>query len=86
LPNLATPNAVEFQDAKLMLGKVENVARANWRDVTKALSVKRLIDSAKLVGVMNWTILLNLTEMLRCFETEVVISFEQATHAVCGSC
>ena len=69
-------DAVEFQDAKLMLGKVENVARANWRDVTKALSVKsliRLVDSAKLVGVMNWTILLNLTEMLSCFETEVVV-------------
>jgi len=68
-------DAVEFQDGKLMLGKVESVARANWEDLTKAVGIKdliRLVDSAKLLGVMNWTILLNLTDMLNRFETEVV--------------
>ena len=58
--NAGTTDALEFEDGKLMLGKIETLKDVNWEVMVKMLGedrVVRLFSEAKLIGMVNWTML-----------------------------
>lgn len=50
--------ALEFDDGKLMLGHARNSTLVTWDEVKRAVGVEKvreLVQSASLVGIVNWT-------------------------------
>jgi sugar/nucleoside kinase (ribokinase family) len=53
-------DALEFEDGKLMLGKLMPLHDVNWDNLMSRLGkekLKELMDGAKLIGMVNWTML-----------------------------
>lgn len=53
-------DALEFEDGKLMLGKHQTLGDVNWDNLLSRVGedkLKRLISDAKLIGMVNWTML-----------------------------
>jgi len=51
-------DAVEFEDGKLMLGKLETIKDINWDNIKEQIDVKdlaELLDDTDLLGLENWT-------------------------------
>ncbi|MFP4661230.1 MAG: hypothetical protein ACLFPF_03485 [Halanaerobiales bacterium] len=51
-------DAVEFEDGKLMLGKLESLKDINWDNIKKQIDIEEmaeLLDSTDLLGLENWT-------------------------------
>ncbi|MFP4017273.1 MAG: hypothetical protein ACLFUI_09600 [Halanaerobiales bacterium] len=51
-------DAEEFEDGKLMLGKLESLKDINWDNIKEQIEIKELaevLDSTDLLGLENWT-------------------------------
>ena len=68
-------DALEFNDGKLMLAKMNNLVDVNWEELLKYSSVDELINltkEAKLLAFTNWTELPNFNSLLEGFNNEVL--------------
>ncbi|HTV48122.1 MAG TPA: hypothetical protein VMG59_06725 [Phycisphaerae bacterium] len=53
-------DALEFLDGKLMLGKLSCTAEINWENIKHRMGIAELtkmVDGARLIGTVNWTML-----------------------------
>ena len=53
-------DALEFDDGKLMLGKLESLAEVTWENITQRLgpeTFERLLGRSRLIAMVNWTML-----------------------------
>jgi sugar/nucleoside kinase (ribokinase family) len=59
-------DALEFTDGKLMLGKLQSLGDVNWANLTRRVGVDKLVDlmgGARLIGMVNWTMLPKMGEI-----------------------
>jgi sugar/nucleoside kinase (ribokinase family) len=71
----ARTHALEFSDGKLMMGELEPLSQITFPRLLECVGRKRLIDlcrEAKLLGLLNWTMLPHATAIWRSFALEVV--------------
>ena len=71
----AYTDAIEFEDGKLMCGKSESLRDVNWENILHHLSldeVKATFARSGLVALVNWTMILHTTAILRSVLAEVV--------------
>lgn len=72
-------DAIEFVDGKLMCGKLDSLRGVNWKCLTKFVPKEQLIDlfnASKFAGIVNWTMLPCMTEILRKLLSQVAPSLE----------
>ncbi len=53
-------DAIEFEDGKLMCGKISSLKEVNWQALTRALPVDKLkakFSDSSLIALVNWTML-----------------------------
>lgn len=53
-------DALEFEDGKLMLGKLQTMGDVNWDNIVSRAGLDvftKAVDRAKLIGMTNWTML-----------------------------
>ncbi len=61
-------DAYEFHDGKLMCGNHVGLKDVNWKQLTKYISeaeMVKLFSSSKLVAMVNWTMLMHLSEVFK---------------------
>lgn len=66
--------ALEFNDGKLMLGRLENLYGLSWSGLLDQLPVDRWIElcaDARLLALVNWTMIPAMTDIWRGFLAEV---------------
>ena len=68
-------DAIEFEDGKLMCGKHGSLKDVDWKNIVSRLPVPELTgifaDSA-LIALVNWTMILHTTAILRSILSEIV--------------
>jgi sugar/nucleoside kinase (ribokinase family) len=67
-------DALEFADGKLMFGKHQSLKEVNWANLTAHLPEEKLVKlfgEARLIAMVNWTMLTNLTGVLQKLLTRV---------------
>jgi sugar/nucleoside kinase (ribokinase family) len=75
-----TTDALEFGDGKLMLGKHESLGAVNWDNLLHHVGREKLVkllSDAKLIGMVNWTMLPHMTDIWAHLLDEVVPDIEQ---------
>ncbi len=75
-------DALEFEDGKLMLGKHETLNDVNWKNLVTRVGrdeLTRLIDGAKLIGLVNWTMLPQMSQIWEKLLEEVILHGERHT-------
>jgi sugar/nucleoside kinase (ribokinase family) len=81
--NIAEPghtDALEFADGKVMLGKHETLNDVNWENLVGRVGrddLSRLIDGAKLIGLVNWTMLPQMSRIWEQLLEEVLPRVER---------
>ena len=68
-------DAVEFDDGKLMLGKLEHLAGVTWNNVVDRVNLPTFVaacEKASLIGMANWTMLPHLSDVWRHMLDEVM--------------
>src|SRR4051812_16793133 len=61
-------DAIEFNDAKLMLGKHEALKQVNWDNLTRHLpedELLRILSESELIALVNWTMLTEMGDILQ---------------------
>lgn len=61
-------DAVEFEDGKVMLGKMHTLPQVNWErmlDMMSVVELKELFEGMDLMGCVNWTMLPEMNSILR---------------------
>jgi hypothetical protein len=59
-------DAVEFEDGKIMLGKLESLEQMNWENIRARFGLEKFaakIGESQLVGLLNWTMLPRMNEI-----------------------
>ena len=75
--SLAEPahtDALEFSDGKIMFGKMEVLCTVTWERIVEIISLPRLIEiisDAKLLAMVNWTMVPGMTDIWRHLLKEV---------------
>jgi sugar/nucleoside kinase (ribokinase family) len=62
----AYTNALEFQDGKIMLGKLESLKEMNWQNIQDRFGRDKFashFSTAQLVGFVNWTMLTAMSDI-----------------------
>jgi sugar/nucleoside kinase (ribokinase family) len=78
--NPAHTDALEFDDGKVMLGKLEPLHEVNWDNLLKrvgAEKLKQLIGQSKLVGMLNWTMLPHMSRIWAKLLDEIIPNIER---------
>src|SRR3954470_11882853 len=73
-------DALEFDDGKLMLGKHESLKDVNWDNLLGRVGkekLKTLIQPARLIGMVNWTMLPHMTRIWAKLLDEVIPNLER---------
>jgi len=73
-------DALEFDDGKLMLGKHETLHDVNWDNLLSRVgrdNLKKLIDGAHLIGMVNWTMLPNMSRIWAKLLDEIIPNAER---------
>ena len=76
--SLASPgytDALEFEDGKLMIGKLDSLNNVNWENIKKIIGIPKLIDlinDSSLFGLENWTMLPHMSNIWRGLIEEVI--------------
>src|SRR5689334_20193796 len=73
-------DALEFEDGKLMLGKHESLKDINWDNLLGRVGkekLKTLLSPAKLIGMVNWTMLPHMTRIWAKLLDEVIPNLER---------
>ena len=75
-------DALEFDDGKLMLGKHQTLHQVSWDNLIARLGrdkLKALMDGSQLIGMVNWTMLPNMSRIWAKMLDEVVPNTERHT-------
>lgn len=67
-------DALEFDDGKIMLGKYQSLREVNWANIEARFGRERFFKnfaSASLVGLVNWTMLANMSAVWEAVLTEI---------------
>lgn len=75
LANPGTTDALEFEDGKLMIGKLDSLKDVNWENIKKIIGIPKLtelINASRLFGLENWTMLPHMSEIWKGLIEEVV--------------
>jgi sugar/nucleoside kinase (ribokinase family) len=70
----AHTDALEFADGKLMLGKMTPLNDVNWENLVRVVGredLLRLIGQARLVGMVNWTMLPHMSRIWQRMQEEI---------------
>src|SRR5215471_20156748 len=62
----AYTNALEFQDGKIMFGKLESLKQVNWQNIQDRFGRDKFashFSTAQLVGFVNWTMLTAMSDI-----------------------
>jgi len=73
-------DALEFDDGKLMLGKHESLKDVNWDNLLGRVGkerLKTLLQPARLIGMVNWTMLPHMTRIWAKLLDEVIPNLER---------
>src|SRR3954468_12030008 len=73
-------DALEFEDGKLMLGKHESLKDVNWDNLLGRVGkekLKSLLQPARLIGMVNWTMLPHMTRIWAKLLDEVIPNLER---------
>jgi sugar/nucleoside kinase (ribokinase family) len=73
-------DALEFEDGKLMLGKHETLHDVNWDNLLSRVgrdNLKKIMDGAHLIGMVNWTMLPNMSRIWAKLLDEIVPNAER---------
>lgn len=73
-------DALEFEDGKLMLGKHQSLGDVNWDNLIKRVGKDKLIgllSDAKLIGMVNWTMLPHMSRIWAKLLDEVIPNLER---------
>ncbi len=68
-------DALEFEDGKLMLGKHQTLRDVNWDNLIGRVGKDQLIkllSQAKLIGMVNWTMLAEMTKIWQKLSDEIL--------------
>src|SRR5262249_17361232 len=68
-------DALEFDDGKLMLGKHQTLADVNWDNLQARVGkdkIRALAESARLIGMVNWTMLPFMSDIWAKFQAEIL--------------
>ncbi len=68
-------DALEFEDGKLMLGKHQSLGDITWDNLLQRVGedrLKSLIGGARLVGMLNWTMLPHMSDIWSKLQTEIL--------------
>lgn len=71
----AYTDAIEFEDGKLMCGKSETLRDVNWENILRHLplaELRAIFAASELISLVNWTMILHTTDILRSVLTEIV--------------
>lgn len=75
-----TTDALEFEDGKLMLGKLQPLGDVNWDNLLSRVGekqLKTLMSDAKLIGMVNWTMLPFMSRIWAKLLDEVIPNIER---------
>ena len=75
LANPGTTDALEFEDGKLMIGKLDSLNDVNWENIKKIIGIPRLIElinASRLFGLENWTMLPHMSAIWKGLIEEVL--------------
>ena len=75
LANPGTTDALEFDDGKLMIGKLESLNDLNWENIKKIIGIPKLtelINTSSLFGLENWTMIPHMSEIWKGLIEEVL--------------
>jgi sugar/nucleoside kinase (ribokinase family) len=73
-------DALEFEDGKLMLGKHETLHDVNWDNLLSRVgrdNLKKLMDGSQLIGMVNWTMLPNMSRIWARLLDEIIPNSER---------
>ncbi len=77
-------DALEFDDGKLMLGKYESLGDVTWENLVARVGrdeLIRLFSESRLIGLVNWTMLPQMSAIWERLVVEVLPSFGESTHS-----
>ena len=66
----AHTDALEFNDGKIMMGKMDTLPQVNWDNLLSQYSeddLQTLVNGLDLIGGVNWTMLTNMNSILKGF-------------------
>ena len=75
LANPGTTDALEFEDGKLMIGKLDSLNDVNWENIKKVIGIPRLIElinASSLFGLENWTMMPHMSDIWKGLIEEVL--------------
>ncbi|SHH34208.1 PfkB family carbohydrate kinase [Clostridium grantii] len=74
IANPGHTDAVEFEDGKVMVGKLESLKDVNWDNIKKIIGITKLVElinESKLLGLENWTMLPHMSDIWKGLLEEV---------------
>ena len=75
--NPAYTTAIEFDDGKIMLGQVEYLDKIDWNTLKDILGldvIKRFFLQSDLIGLVNWSCMINLNNIFNGILDEVLVN------------
>ncbi len=78
----ARTDAIEFEDGKLMCGKSETLKDVNWENILRHLpleELKALFARCPLISLVNWTMILHMSDILRSVLREIAPTLPPAS-------
>jgi hypothetical protein len=76
----AHTDALEFEDGKLMLGKLLPLNEVNWHNLISRVGrdrLKELVDGSSLIGMLNWTMLPHMSRIWARLLDEIIPNRER---------
>jgi len=77
----AHTDALEFDDGKLMLGKLENLSEVSWENLLQRVGIEKLIrlfQESDPIGLVNWTMITNMSDIWQHLLQEVAPAVKPA--------
>src|SRR5207249_1410162 len=68
-------DALEFEDGKLMLGKITAMNDVTWENLLARVNddeLRRMVDESSLFGFVNWTMLPHMSDIWQRLRSEVM--------------
>lgn len=81
----AHTDALEFADGKLMLGKLDGLSQITWENLQKRLGAERvaaMFSEARMIGIVNWTMLPHATALWVKLTGEVLQNLPPAPRTI----
>ncbi|MGH4117456.1 PfkB family carbohydrate kinase [Clostridium sp.] len=81
IANPGTTDALEFDDGKLMIGKLDSLNDVNWENIKKIIGIPKLtelINDSSLFGLENWTMLPHMSSIWRGIIKEVLPNIDNS--------